>query len=211
MAESAAELNSFVTKFADLWQSGRSARLSLECVAGEATINLQLRLGILPLQPQQEPHHRAERRAGPSRLRRRARRAQARALAAEQAAASSLPKLSEAEQVCAPNLSRADVAVQATVVPPARANAAVQVELPPPAAQVGQPDQQCVPVPTVQAGTVSPEQHHVRRDGPPHPQHVLDMFCPDSQYGQAQHTQQEMRRKKERQDDLDSIMSFCQQ
>ena len=126
MAVVTPELKSFVTKFADLWHSGKNASLSLECDNGEATINLQLRLGSHPLQqPQhhQGSQHRLERRAGPSRLRRRARRAQARELAAERAAAA-------AEQASASSSTRTNnPADQAALTPPPRAEKAVQVDV----------------------------------------------------------------------------------
>ena len=73
-------------KFQSLWQAGTDARLSLECHAGEAWMNLQVHLSRPPpphplqrqhpppsFNPQQQP------RKSPSRLRRRARRAEARA------------------------------------------------------------------------------------------------------------------------------------
>ena len=110
MAVVTPELKSFLTKFADLWHSGRNASLSLECEAGEATINLQLRLGSHPLQQpkhHQGPQYLGGRRAGPSRLRRRARRAQARVLAAEQAAAAAA-----AQVPAASSLIRTDTAAE---------------------------------------------------------------------------------------------------
>ena len=70
-----------ITKFHQLCRAGKNARLSLECRGGQAWAHLHVRL----------PHHHASpaqnhRRPGPSRLRRRARRAAARKHAAEEAA-----------------------------------------------------------------------------------------------------------------------------
>ena len=86
MSQDLNELFDFVTKFYNLWHSGKNARMFLECEAGEAIVNIRLNLGHS--QPHQEaaPHHHfpphPPRRAGPSRQRRRERRAQARELAA---------------------------------------------------------------------------------------------------------------------------------
>ena len=64
------EFNSFVGKFINLWLSGLDADLRVSSKAGEATINLQVGLGhALHLQ-----HHHVKE-PGPSRLRRRERRA----------------------------------------------------------------------------------------------------------------------------------------
>ena len=130
------ELKSFVTKFADLWHSGRNASLSLECEAGEATINLKLRLGSHSFQHHhQGEEHCLERRAGPSRLRRRARRAQARAMAADQAGAAAAEKASDLPS------EGAKTAEEAASSPAAKVDAAVQAEIvPKPAAQAGHVD-----------------------------------------------------------------------
>jgi hypothetical protein len=116
------ELHSFVNKFCNLWSIGKSARLDVECQAGQATVNLQLNLDHQSVPPQQE-HQRKP--VIPSRLRRPARRAKARDEAAanaahateaveaavqtnktSSAAANSAPSTkdaSEAEQVAAPS------------------------------------------------------------------------------------------------------------
>ena len=57
------ELHSFVSKFCNLWSSGRNARLAVEFQAGQATVNLQLDL-VLPYDHPQEHH---EKRVSPSR------------------------------------------------------------------------------------------------------------------------------------------------
>ena len=81
------DLNSFVGKFLNLWQSGRDASLHLKTCDGKATVNLQLGLGQAPPPPSSEPPPRHV--PGPSRQRRTQRRALARQQAeqAEQAQA----------------------------------------------------------------------------------------------------------------------------
>ena len=74
------EINSFVTKFVSLWRNGIQARLFMETEAGKASINLCADLGQTCLPPVQN------RRVGGSRLRRRERRAEARQVAAAEAA-----------------------------------------------------------------------------------------------------------------------------
>ena len=203
------ELKSFVTKFADLWHSGRNASLSLECGAGEATINLQLRLGSHPLHLQQPQHrkgpqHRLERRASPSRLRRRARREQARELAAKQAAAA-------AEQASASSSNRTiNTAGQAALIFPQRAEKDVQVDvLTPPAEEAGHAkhpsgkvnvDAAVKAVSSVKNVAVQVDRpvigllhsHAIQGDTLPPPPHrplpavlVDDAFCPDQDYQES--------------------------
>jgi hypothetical protein len=76
-----AELNSFVTKFLNLWQSGCDASLQLKTRGGKAKITLQLGLGEAPPPPFSTPPPR--RVPGPSRQRRTERRALARKEAEE--------------------------------------------------------------------------------------------------------------------------------
>ena len=119
-----ADVSSFVTKFYNLWHAGKSARLSLECDAGQASVNLNLHLGLHP--HPEEPYH-GSRRAGPSRLRRSARRAQARATAAEEAAdvaQSQHESLAAAQTEVLPSLSL-NTAVQAA---PEKIDVAVQAD-----------------------------------------------------------------------------------
>ena len=59
-------------KFQELWRAGTNARLSIECHAGKAWINLHVQLDQPP-GPQPQQH---QRRQGPSRVRRRERRKQ---------------------------------------------------------------------------------------------------------------------------------------
>ena len=73
------ELLSFLTQLCHLWSSGINARLAVECQAGQATVNLQLDLGLPHGHPQERPQQKL---VGPSRLGRCARRAQARSEAA---------------------------------------------------------------------------------------------------------------------------------
>ena len=68
------QLTNFLAKFRNEWQAGTDARLVIECHAGQAWIHLHQPLGYHPSPPYK--HH--PRRPGPSRLRRRARRAEAR-------------------------------------------------------------------------------------------------------------------------------------
>ena len=123
------ELLNFVTKFTHLWNAGKAAHLVIDCKAGEATVSLSLSLGRhLPTTPGQGHH---QRRPGPSRLRRRERRAHARAEAAANAA---LSHSDVAVQAAIPTVDAAVQAVPATAV--ATGQAAVQAG---PPAQEGLP------------------------------------------------------------------------
>jgi hypothetical protein len=78
------QLNSFIGKFVSLWQAGLDASLELKAFQGKASAHIHVGLGQAPrLQKTQppQPHHVPS----PSRVRRRARREEARRLAAEQA------------------------------------------------------------------------------------------------------------------------------
>ena len=77
------DLLNFVTKISNLWKSNKSARLAAECHGGKATVSLHLQLGVLTPEEVLQP---SPPRPSPSRLRRRARRAQERAKAAANAA-----------------------------------------------------------------------------------------------------------------------------
>ena len=77
------EINSFISKFVNLWKSGCEASLHLEARAGKAQINLQMGLGQVPPHPQKLVH----RVPGPARQRRHQRRAEARKAADEAATA----------------------------------------------------------------------------------------------------------------------------
>ena len=80
------ELDSFITKFKGLWNSGLDAHLELNTHAGQAWVNLRVRLGHAPgpLQPHfQFPPPANKSRNGPARERRRAKRAAERAATTE--------------------------------------------------------------------------------------------------------------------------------
>ena len=77
-----AEIDSFILKFKNLLLSGRNATLVLKSNAGNAEVSLNVDLGQVPPPPAQHVHHPS--RDGPSRQRRRLRRAQARATVAEE-------------------------------------------------------------------------------------------------------------------------------
>jgi hypothetical protein len=74
------ELDTFVKKFKDLWKSGIGAHLDVDTYAGEAWVGLRVRLGHAPGPPHHQVHQqsREKSRNGPSRQRRRERRAQER-------------------------------------------------------------------------------------------------------------------------------------
>ena len=76
------EVSSFVNKFTSLWRSGRNASLLFESQAGQAYVTIRLGLGAHPVNIQNDFHkHKSpepkRKKASPSRLRRRARRAAA--------------------------------------------------------------------------------------------------------------------------------------
>ena len=173
------ELFNFVTKFYNLWHAGKSARLSMECEAGQASLNLQLRLGPHPHHlHHQEPYH-GSRKAGPSHLRRSARRAQARATAAEQAAAAAQSPVTYLAAVKAAPSPPVNAAVQAVISTPEKVDAAVQADIQIfPDTDAVQADESS-PVAAGQAGRVQEglpdDQHHPRRV-------VTDVFCYDSQH-----------------------------
>ena len=92
------QLNSFIGKFVSLWQAGLDASLELKTFQGKASAHINVGLGQAPFlqktRPPQ-PHHVPS----PSRVRRRARREEARRLAAEQAAEAAEGAKMEARQV----------------------------------------------------------------------------------------------------------------
>ena len=87
------ELNSFIGKFLNLWQSGRDASLHLKTCDGKATINLQLGLGQAPPPPSSQPPPRHV--PGPSRQRRTQRRALAREQAEQAQAKNNVEEVAE--------------------------------------------------------------------------------------------------------------------
>ena len=168
----------FVNKFVNLWKSGFKAKLQVEAHAGQAWVSLQVVLGV-PYQP------RHGRKPGPSQLRRRARRAEARASQAA-AQAADLPPANTDEAVEASAsvplilaAARAAVLVpgnmaaeEVAVLHPTSADVAVQVALlaPPIPAQGSHPSHEghCGDHHSVPASTCD--------DPPKHGAQVL--FCP---------------------------------
>ena len=104
-------LDNLLKSFQETWQAGKDARLFLECHAGQVWTNLQLRISHPP-----PPKHHHPLKPGPSCLRRRARRAEARE-AAEKAASSEPSTIKETAEVAAQTENTAketcDVAEQA--------------------------------------------------------------------------------------------------
>ena len=73
------ELDTFLQKFHQLWNSGHTAHLDLDTCAGKAWVGLRVQLGHDPGPPHHQlhhpPFHHPKQRDSPSRMRRRARRA----------------------------------------------------------------------------------------------------------------------------------------
>ena len=165
----------------------------LECKAGKFTINLQLHLGFHHSPPQPTPHH-SERRVGPSRLCRRARRTQARDKAAEKGAASPTP---EPDQTGASTPDQTNRAVKASASKTSTAEVAVQVDLHVPTTIPAKANHASLPVP-------EPAEQYPAKDDPP--RHDLqDMFCPDSQYLTCQlldMREMERKRREEREKEI---------
>ena len=92
------ELQSFIQKFQQLWQTGLSAHLDLDTHAGQAWVGLRVRLGQAPGHPHQEhfPTHQRSRNT-PARQRRRARRYAARQEVQAEQAVNVVINLREAE------------------------------------------------------------------------------------------------------------------
>ena len=84
------EISSFIFKFQNLCRAGKDAKLSFSSNKGRTTVNLNLELGSPPPLPGQHPLHvhPQKHRNGPSRERRRQKRADIRRKDAEQALAS---------------------------------------------------------------------------------------------------------------------------
>jgi hypothetical protein len=174
------ELFNFVTKFVSLWHLGRDAQLFASTCDGQATVKLHLHLGHCPPAPQhQQP---APRRSGPSRVRRRARRA---AAAVKAAAAPVTPTVEAA--VKAVDDSQ-ETAVEAVLPALSLIGHAGQADLPPqhvPAPQAHQvghhPDPAAAQVAPQQLPSLPAEQAQPL----PAPSHVRDAFCTDKHYRSA--------------------------
>ena len=215
------ELHSFLSKFCNLWSSGKSARLAVECQAGQATVNLQLDLG-LPHHEHPQEHH--QKRVGPSRLRRRARRAQARhqaAVDAAQATAADKPSnTNTAAAKAAPSVKDASEEDAA----PTKEEAAVQA-----APQVTEAAVQAAghtPPPTVDIAVQAEVPRHLLHQPPPTlqsaaqalqlaPHAVQDLFCPDRDFwvaSRAEHErdrrEREHQQKEDRRKDLENFQKM---
>ena len=112
------QLNSFVGKFVNLWQSGLDASLQFQTSAGKAHVTFKVELGEAP----PPPLHHAQPQSfvpGPARLRHRQRRADARLIAAEEAeqqgAAEQADQPGTAEQVGQEDGNPAEEAAQANL------------------------------------------------------------------------------------------------
>ena len=107
------ELDSFVKKFKDLWQSGLDAHLVVDTHAGQAWVDLLVRLGHAPGPQQHQPHQPglqklSKVRNGPARQHRRARRNAARRNAARLQNEESENKSIREEDEEVPNASKKD-------------------------------------------------------------------------------------------------------
>jgi hypothetical protein len=100
------EIDSFVKKFKALCQAGRSASLNLSSCAEKASLNLCLDLGALQDGPHHPPNHS---RNGPSRQRRREKRAAARVADAEEAVAALSVEEREVLEIAEETVSKSPV------------------------------------------------------------------------------------------------------
>ena len=180
-------LRNLLNNFKETWQAGKDARLFLECHAGQVWMNLHLRLS----HPPPPPKHHQPRKPGPSRLRRRARRAEARE-AAEKAACSEPSTNKETAEVAAQTKNtdketcgaaeQADIPVAALHHQAAQAGhllPAVEGAFGPPAAEAARQ------LPVLQAKQLP--QAEQARPWLPHHQPVHDALCPDLQFGVAEY------------------------
>ena len=192
------EAYNFVTKFLNLYQAGKKARIVLECEAGQAYVNLQLYLGPHHQQPPQngqEHHQQPHRRPGPSRLRRRARRAEARA--------------AEAAANAAPVSTDATVKAAAPVRPPCTTEAAVQAVSA--TSRVVRATTEAAPKDDPTGQAVQPQlhpQHHAEEATQPD-QYLRDEFCPDTLFLRSLSSRAQ--REKEREEDLNNFQKMLQQ
>ena len=213
------ELFNFSIKFLNLWHSGKNAQLFAECHDGHASINLRLHLGQHPAAPQEHQHHPPKSKPSPSRLRRRAKRAHDRTVAAANAASNAptiraqdavLPQVptsttkDAAVQVADNATQTAEVSVKAAVTSPMTKEIAVQAEPPGYAGQV------CLDSPL--------DEQFVRSDQlSRHLLPVADVFCPDRDYfeesraARAHEIQKDRdKRERERQEDTENFKILLQ-
>ena len=200
-----------VRQFFKQWNAGLQPCLLLETRAsGAIFVSSNVTAGVtLPEQteyvfqpPPQARHHPRQhsRPPGPSRLRRRERRAQARELAAAQAVAKTQNNSEAAVQVVASPPARCDAAVQAVTSSRARAVASAE----PAPALTPHHHKPAVQADPPHGGPDSPLQVLLRQmQGE---QYVMDTFCPDRDYNALQKKRRdEDERRKERQAALEEI------
>ena len=174
------ELNSFLSKFLNLLHCGQSAKLVLECHQGQAYVNLNHALHLLPQAPRSHPQQDGPtvRRQSPSRQRRRARRALARANA-EAAKASG----HEAETAM---LKSNDIAIQATVQRAEKASQFCSCSV---HQHREQAEEECPPPPHEPAEQVAAPSFRERAGHDccaAHVEPVSDIFCDDLEYSAGQ-------------------------
>ena len=202
------EIENFARKFILLCQDGVTAKLQAKSFAGKVTVSLSAEFGTEKKSPPQKTRHH-----GPSRERRRLRRAKARA---EHAAAQAdvLPENGDtAAEADVFHPSHAEEAVQTAVVPPLE-DVAVQtadddaaVETAYPAVQAAllpnYADVQHYPLPSRDAPAGQAEwQGFLNR------QVLQDALCPDAEYCGLGRGEQE--RLDERQQDLENIRKMIE-
>ena len=170
----AAAMQELFANFQQFWRSGKDAHLSMECHAGQAW--LQLRVHLPQPHQQQKP-----RRPGPSRIRRRARRTEARAVAeiaaATHGSAETFSKVVE-------NDEPREKAVQANFLPPPQVSQIENVD-------------DALKHPTKTDDAEKPTTKTTNRasklnvNANPWPRgDVEDVFCPDQHYLQQLHEPQ---------------------
>ena len=204
------DYTTFVTKFLNLLYSGKSALLTAECHAGKMFAKVEMQMcieDVWPPPPYHPPPPTQRRQPGPSRLRRRARRAHARAEAAAKAE-STIPA---ADQAVPPPVPQAkDAAVQAA---PETATAALQTadtSPPTPEAAVQVVHQVSSPHPH---GAAEASQSPQANCSPL----VQDVFCPDRDFlaglwAEQEHDRREqaVRRREEHERDLESVQDMIE-
>ena len=218
------ELQSFLSKFCNLWSSGRNARLAVECQAGQATVNLQLDLG-LPHHAHPQEHHKKQ--VSPSRLRRRARRAQARIEAAVVAAQATAAE-EEADKPSNTNTAAAKAA-QSVKDAPEQDAASTLTETKDAAVQAGPQVTEAAAQAaghTVDVAVQAEVPQHLHQPPPPLQQAaaqalhlaspaVQDLFCPDREFWKASRAEQERdgrdrdrKQKEDRRKDLEDLQKM---
>ena len=215
------EFHSFVSKFLNLWSSGKNARLAVECQAGQATVNLQLELGLPHAHNHhpQEEHH--EKRVSPSRLRRRARREQARAEAAVNAAQATTAAVDAAVEPTNTNpaaVNAAPTKKDESKEDEAQQNKEVAVQAVPQTIEASV-QAACPITPTVDKAVQAVELQAAQ--ALQFPPAVADMFCPDRDFlraGRAGHAHDgrggdgtvHQQREEDRRQDLENLQKMLE-